>query len=138
MPRLGRFLYGDWPEAIDVEPIRDTCDTVTAGAGYRTLQGVEHRRQIALRDKRLTCTDRVNGPFKLAILRWRLKPGCYRIEGDSVVGADMKVTIRSDEIPLTLSLTSGKESRFYRQSTDIPIIEALIKGSGSVVSDIWF
>lgn len=138
MPRLGRFLYGDWPKAIYVTTPQDDGQGVVAGAGYRNSRGAEHHRQIRLSHGHLSCTDRVAGPFNSAVLRWRLIPGDYRLEDNTVTGPALALSVRSSDTNIALRLVAGWESRYYRHSSKIPVLEVAIGGGGTIVSEFRF
>lgn len=122
MPRLGRFLFGDWLEARNVTAVREGQDGCEAGAGYRDAWGAEHYRQVTLVSEGFTCTDVISGSFTQAVLRWRVAPGAYSLQGNRLVGKELELTIESEEAEPTLSLTSALESRFYQRHTDLPCL----------------
>lgn len=127
MPRLGRFLYGDWLAARDVDPVTEAPDGVTAAAAYRDGHGARHRRRLTLTDDRLVCEDAVSGFSARAVLRWRLAPGEWSREGDAFRCGDRRIEIAADPEPVRLSLTEGEESRYYLQKTPLPVIEAEVE-----------
>lgn len=128
MPRLSRFLLGDW---LATEARGETSDGFTAA--YRHRAGWRHRRAVALGDG-LTVTDTVAGFAREARLRWRLAPGDWRIEGDTVTNGHHCLSIRAD-VPLALELVQGWESRRYFERTTLPVVEATVGNPGRIVSD---
>lgn len=138
LPRLGRFLYGDWPEATRVRTVEDHEDGVSAGAGYRDAHGNDHDRQVRLHARRLTVVDRIAGPFATAVLRWRLKPGDYRLEGDTVIGPDLRLSVCSKDTRIDTQLTTGWESQFYLHRSEIPVLEVTLKAPATVETEITF
>ena len=46
MPRLGRFLFGDWLRAETVQTVQTDGDAVGAAAGYIDSAGARHHRQV--------------------------------------------------------------------------------------------
>lgn len=127
MPRLSRFLLGDWleTEASGAKPNGFT-------ASYRSRNGWRHCRSVVL-DAHLTVTDDLSGFKREARLRWRLAPGDWRIEGDTVTNSRHCLTIRSDA-PLSLVLAEGWESRHYLEKTSLPVVEAIIARPGRITS----
>lgn len=127
MPRLSRFLLGDW---LQTESSGATPDGFAAS--YRSSQGWRHKRAIALADE-LTVTDDLSGFRQKAVLRWRLAPGTWHIDGDTISDGRHRLTVRS-EAPLSLVLTQGWESRHYLEKTSLPVLEATITRPGRITS----
>lgn len=128
MPRLSRFLLGDW---LATETRGETPDGFAAA--YRHRAGWRHLRAVALGGG-LTVTDTVTGFAREARLRWRLSPGDWRIEGDTVTNGRHRLSIRAD-VPLTLELVQGWESRRYFERTSLPVVEVTIGRPGRIVSE---
>jgi hypothetical protein len=138
MPRLGRFLFGDWLVADGVAPLRETDQGLVAAAGYRDRQGAQHHRHLTLGAGRLLCTDRIEGRFATACLRWRLAPGDYVIDGTQVSDANLCLRITSKGAPAHLRLTHAPESRHYQHQTDIPVLEVTFDGPATVTTEVLF
>lgn len=129
MPRLSRFLLGDWLEA----QVRD----LTAGgfvAGYRHRAGWTHRREVQLGEG-MRVIDTISGGFATARLRWRLAPGAWRVAGDGVTNGHHRLTIAADMPLASLALNRGWESRHYLSRTEIPVLEVVVKQPGTIVSN---
>lgn len=125
MPRLSRFLFGDWLET-------DTLDVLntTATAGYTDSYGCSHTRTIILTETSLVTTDEITG-FGHATLRWRLMPGDWTLNGSTLSGEGFTLTIKGgDEI----TLTQGEESRYYLQKTPLPVLEIRCNAAQTVTS----
>ena len=126
MPRLGRFLFGDWLKSAKVQSVSSGRSGYRAAAAYLDRRGTTHEREIRLSQNELTCLDTVGGPFVTAILRWRLAPGDYKLENGVLRGEDLEMMISAAQHKVNLTLTEGPESRHYRQCTQIPVLEARI------------
>ena len=74
MPRIGRFLFGKWLAAENVEFVEDDGVTISAAAAYTDAHGARHHRAISLCADTLICWDTISGNFNEACLRWRLAP----------------------------------------------------------------
>ena len=48
MPRIGRFLFGKWLKAENVEFVEEDGATVSAAAAYTDAHGARHHRAISL------------------------------------------------------------------------------------------
>lgn len=127
MPRLSRFLLGDW---LATETSGATPDGFSAS--YRSRKGWRHQRSITLGDH-LTVTDDLSGFEREAVLRWRLVPGDWLVDGDNVSNGRHRLTVRSD-VPISLALTQGWESRHYLEKTPLPVLEAAITRPGRITS----
>ena len=138
MPRLGRFLYGDWPQATHVQTVLEHDDAISASAGYTDTHGIHHYRQIRLGDHRLDVIDRVSGPFDIAVLRWRLKPGDYRLEGNTVIGQDVRLSFSSTDADIDAQLVSGWESLFYLHRSRIPVLQVTLRSPTTLETEVTF
>lgn len=132
MPRLGRFLWGDWLQASAVSGPTPTADGVTASAAYVTVSGARHERAIVLGSERLQVVDRVDGFARRAVWRWRLRPGDWNLEPDGVRGPSGRLRIDADMPIVRLALTEGWESRHYAQRTPVPVLEVEVAVHGVV------
>ncbi|MDV3458443.1 alginate lyase family protein [Sphingomonas sp. HF-S4] len=129
MPRLSRFLFGDWL-ATDMRRSTD----MGFAAAYRHRAGWRHHREVRL-DGHLTVIDTLDGFEREARLRWRLAPGDWRIEDGVVTDGEHWLEMRADVPIVSLKLTSGWESRHYLEKTPLPVLEAVITRPGRVTSE---
>lgn len=138
MPRLGRFLFGDWLKTLTMEPVHSDGGRLAAAAGYRDRQGATHHRQVVLDQNSVTSIDRVGGRFGVAVLRWRLPQGDYQVDGERLKGNGLDLTVSATGQTLDLTLTQGPESRYYRQQSQIPILEVRIGQPAEVTTTVRF
>lgn len=132
MPRLGRFLFGEWLQADSVA--FDTGRS-TAEAAVTDWRGACHHRQIALEDGRLTVRDHLAGRFSSAVLRWRLAPGDWSIVGQDVRKGAYRLSVRSEAEPVRKEIVLGRESLHYLQQHEVPVLEIEVGGPTSLVSE---
>lgn len=145
MPRLSRFLLGDWLNADFMEPLeRDSTGTRFA-AGYTDKQGARHCRRVCLRDKTLSVMDEVAGFTQKAVLRWRLSPDGWKA---TITAAGVQVAC--DRLHLMLEvqasvpiiraeIVEGWESRHYLEKTSLLVLEVEIDQPGSLITELrWF
>jgi hypothetical protein len=140
MPRLSRFLFGEWLKTDVFEPVSG-ADPVTAAAAYRDHCGAFHHRSLRLYGNRLEVCDRVDGFTNRAVLRWRLAPGDWTLErteagGASVVsaGAGHRLQVSAD-VPVTrCELVEGWESLYYLEKTASPVLELEVACCGTLIS----
>ncbi|MEY6432353.1 heparinase II/III-family protein [Thioalkalicoccus limnaeus] len=138
MPRLGRFLFGDWLRAEDVDPVAETDEAVTAAAGYTDGQGARHHRRVALTDTELRVEDRVSGFAERAVLRWRLRPGDWSLDGDRVRLGDECLQVTATVPIARLQLIEGFESRYYLRREPVPVLEVEVREAGRLFSAYRF
>jgi hypothetical protein len=137
MPRLSRFLFGAWPKAVDVEPVQMRNGGLEAAAAYSDWHGARHHRHLRLESGRMICTDQVSGAARRGVLRWRLLPGDWQLEGNCATNGKTKLTIETrDEI--TIRLTTGYESRAYLCESPLPVLEASLPVPASVRTILEF
>jgi hypothetical protein len=145
MPRLSRFLLGDWLRTEQLEPIHSTATGLQAGAGYRDGAGARHHRTVKLEDARLVVTDQVRGFAHRAVLRWRLAPGDWHLgtitdtDGGhgwvATNGSGHRLTLRSTAPVARCSMAQGWESLHYLEKTPVPVLELEITQPGNLTTE---
>ena len=123
MPRLGRFLWGDWLQ--QEAPPQVEASSVTAA--YRCPYG-RHQREVQVDDggHRWTITDICSGFQHQALLRWRLCPGEWLLDGSSLIGPMVRLQIQCDQPITRLELVLGWESRYYGAKVKLPVLEVIV------------
>ena len=139
MPRLSRFLFGDWLITSMLEPLSDDSQATCFAAGYRDRQGASHHRRVRLGDSELRVEDRIDGFHDHAVLRWRLAPGAWQIVTDRL---GIRLVNRQYTLLVTASvpivrgeLIEGWESRHYLEKTLVPVLEVELRTPGRVHSE---
>ena len=135
MPRIDRFLFGDWLAAEAVEAVAEDAAGASAAAGYRDGAGARHHRAVRLRADGFSCVDRINGRFDQAVLRWRLHPGDYVLDGPCVTGKHLSLSMEAKGARPRLTLTSAPESRHYLQRSEVPVLEAQVDAECIVTTE---
>jgi hypothetical protein len=123
MPRLGPFLFHHWP----------ATGALPEGGWWRDHRGRSHARRLNALPDGLLVEDRIAGPFRQAVLRWRLAPGEWRRTTDGVTGPLMRLSLTADAA-LTLRLIEGRESLAYGAASPLPVLEACMNGSASRIT----
>ena len=131
MPRLGRFLWGDWLQ-MDAPP-KQELNSITAA--YSCPQG-RHQRQVKMDPSghRWIIIDSCSGFQQQALLRWRLCPGDWRLEGFSLIGPMATLHIDCDQPIARIDLVSGWESRHYGTKTSLPVLEVCVNKAPAVLT----
>jgi hypothetical protein len=143
MPRLSRFLFGDWLKADGVQTLPGSAHDTQFAAGYRDGRGARHHRAVNLQAGRLQVVDHVQGFTTKAVLRWRLQPGDWRLVPSPqglqlVLGSEGVVTIGvSATVPvLRCELVQGWESRHYLEKTPVPVLEVEVQQSCTLTTEV--
>lgn len=138
MPRLGRFLFGDWLRADSVKMVHEDGDTTTAAAAYTDARGARHHRAITLNADAVICRDTVSGEFEEACLRWRLAPGTWHVEGNILRSENCSISIEIDDMPVAPTVCTTVESRYYQQKEEIPEIFVKVNRSAKLTTKVSF
>lgn len=138
MPRLGRFLFGDWIKANAVNSVHSHGQDLIAAAGYSDAQGARHHRQITLSPSSMTCRDTISGVFKQACLRWRLAPGVWEVDGTTLRGNGMTLSIQVDGAHVIPTLGSTTESRYYQQRSKVPLASIVVAQPATLITKVTF
>ncbi len=137
MPRIGRFLLGDW---LTTEHF--TFSPTSAAAAYRNRRGHVHQRALTLTRSALTVTDDISSASGGCVLRWRLIPGDYKLEIIDAAAAKLAspsfVLNISADIPISSALIEGEESRHYLEKTPLPVLEITAQLAGRITTTIEF
>jgi hypothetical protein len=144
MPRLSRFLLGDWLRTENFEQLVTNDDSVRVGAGYCDGQGARHHRQVQLQDGQLCVRDQVKGFKSRAVLRWRLSPQEWLLD-KPVEMVDQNIRCIRNDVGHVLTITSdvqivrcevvqGWESLHYLEKTPVPVLELEIAQPGMLTT----
>ena len=143
MPRLSRFLLGDWLKTERLQPLQEDDQSTYFAAGYRDGQGARHHRSVSLQDDSLQVVDEVLGFARQAVLRWRLMPGDWHFESSpdgprlTLNGGRQFSLNVSANVPITrYEWVEGWESRHYLEKTPLPVLEVEIQQAGTLTTQL--
>jgi hypothetical protein len=138
MPRVSRFLFGSWlkNKAVTLSDKENGCSSCVAS--YKDSYGAFHRRTVSLTDTHLSVHDQVSGFQKKAVLRWRLIPGPWVLDGQIISDCKHRIVITSDVVLSRIELCSGWESRYYNQKNSLPVLEAEINSEGHIMTEYYY
>lgn len=136
MPRISRFLFGDWLDTDSIEPLDENANYSSFGAGYVSRQGHRHQRRVTLYDNKLVVVDTINGFAGDALARWRLHPGEWVLTDGQLTGDLMSVDVVSSANTPEILMSKGFESLHYMQKTEIPVLH--VKTAGPTVLTTTF
>lgn len=135
MLRWSRFLYADWLCTSATSGLAESGAGLHFSAAYAGRQGESHTRELVLGAAGLLVRDRVAGFTSRAVLRWRLAPGAWRIEGHSVRLGDHVLAVTAS-VPLArFELVEGWESRYYLEKSAVQVLEIEINIPGELTSE---
>lgn len=119
MPRVSRFLFGNWLDRIG-SSLEQSAQT--ARCGFIASTGESHHRSVEWTGREWVILDRIDGDFEHAELRWRLADLQWRIVGNTAHSNLAKLVVEVDGLPATLKSEIVRESRFYRKASQVPAI----------------
>ena len=123
MPRLGRFLFGSWLQPSEVGDLIESEGGLSWTGAYEDNEGCRHRRTVTVKGSTWRIWDEIDGQRDKAVLRWRLSPDSWVLDGMTLKGPCATIAIDSDQPPVNVHLIDGKESRFYLDLETIPVLE---------------
>lgn len=135
MPRLSRFLFGDWLKTSYIEPLSEVGDATTFAVGYQDGRKACHRRNVRLTENTLRVIDKIEGFANKAVLRWRLEPGQWRVEGTSLCNGEHRLRLEASMPIARFELVEGWESRYYLDKEQIPVLEIEVHQPGSLTTE---
>lgn len=135
MPRLSRFLFGDWLKTSFIEPMTQEAQAIHFAAGYRDGQRASHRRHISLGDSHLRVVDEVADFTRKAVLRWRVAPGAWRQEGQRLTNGKHVLKVQASMPIVRCEVVEGWESRHYLEKTLVPVLEIEVQQSGTLTTE---
>jgi|GEM_PF-176764 len=136
MPRMGRFLFSEWlkseTDTTELSPSNYPARLAWRGA-YRDSRGCRHQRIVEFSGSSWTITDEISEYNQSAILRWRLAPGDWKLDRQTVIGEDIRIDIQVSPEFSRLELTDGWESRHYFSRTPIPVLEVEVRPHQAII-----
>ncbi|WP_412971519.1 heparinase II/III-family protein [Glaciecola sp. MF2-115] len=138
MPRLSRFLLGDWLKTDVKSGLHVTPDKQTCLVGYKDRFGCAHSRSILLKNDRLVITDYVSGFQNKAVVRFRLAPAVWKLVDNKLTSELCTMTFKSDLGFNRVELKTTRESRYYYQETNIPSLELEVSEKGQIITEVIF
>lgn len=138
MPRLSRFLLGDWLKTSIKKTLIVTSTEQTITAGYKDRFGCKHTRSIKLQPSLLIIQDVISGFNDKAVLRFRLAPVAWKLVGNTISSELCAINFSADVTIKRIEITTGFESRYYYQESEIPVLEIEVHESGALTTEVQF
>lgn len=145
MPRISRFLFGDWLKTSLYEPLIKDAVSSRIAIGYKDGKGASHTRSLSLNNSGMLIVDHISGFKHAAVLRWRFHKGDWSIR---VIDNKLHITDNENNIltmivyatiPITRAeIVDGFESRYYLQKEKIPVLEVEFSQPGIVSTQVYW
>ncbi len=135
MPRLGRFLWGDWVMTEARSAIVTTDESSSFVASYIDAYGSRHQRSVELAANRMRVADAVSSFDDRAVVRWRLEPGAWQLDGHHVSSTRVRISVHADVPIAGITLTDAWESSHYGVKSVLPVLEIEVLKEGTIVSE---
>ncbi len=131
MPRIGRFLFGAWTAVKTQRDLTTTSGGAVWQGAYTDYRGCTHQRRVEVSNDRWLVRDTVSGFRRSAVLRWRLAPENWSLDGNACESSLGRLEIDAGDASIALSMTAGWESLYYLRRTQLPVLEAKIEQPGT-------
>lgn len=136
MPRIGRFLFGKWLTMDECTAVQ-TAGNVSAWTGaYTDWKHARHRRTVSVTGNIWRVVDEIGGYKEKAVLRWRLIPESWKLEGAVCHSSRASIHVATDAPVRRLELISGRESLHYQQMTELPVLEVELPPGGWAIETV--
>jgi hypothetical protein len=147
MPKVSRFLFGDWLKTSKLQPLELSNELISYGAGYRSGKSLTHFRSISIDDQKLLVLDRIDGFKEKAVLRWRLPFGRWEIEkcssklfliNDQLTNFVISVSTEDQAKFYRTEIVVGWESLHYMEKTNVSVLEVEVSEACELSTEvIW-
>ena len=135
MPRVSRFLFGDWLKTyeLDFDP-----DAARVAAAYADASGATHRRTVRLEAGRCRVSDEISGFRQRAVLRWRLAPTGrpWVCSGQTCTDGSLRIAVGSSAPVVRFELVEGWQSLHYAERTALTVLEVEVDSGARLTTDI--
>jgi len=123
MPRLGRFLLGNWPKVKHCS-FNSSGDSTTVFAKYVDNAERSHEREVSIKNRVWTINDKISGFSNCAILRWRLCKSEWIVKDNQAISKVASINIDVDSGEITeMRLVQGFESVYYNEILGVDVLE---------------
>jgi len=128
MPRLGRFLWGNWLQLEAPPQLELTQASSSITSAYLCPHGRHQRRvEVDVAGHQWRIHDILSGFQSRAVLFWRLAPSDWSLQGTELISSIARLSIYNDDPIERLELVKGYEARFYGTKSYLPVLEIEVK-----------
>lgn len=122
MPRISRFLFGEW---LNTKDIKLDQDNLRITSSYIDYLGARHSRSVSASKNSILVQDSISGFHDRAELRWRLMPADWRLINNKLVCDIATLTVDAD-VDCDTRVEYEAESLHYLQLTKVPVLVATV------------
>ena len=133
MPRISRFLFGSW---LKREEVIENIQHHSVTCSYVDSWGCRHERQVSLQKNRVSIKDKIGGPFKSAILRWRFAESITSISKNTALSDSVSLCVTVDGKPIDLEQKNMPCSIFYHHKFQRDVAKIDIDTPSELISVI--
>ena len=133
MPRVSRFLFGDW---LKREKVTIDIDSMSASASYTDSFGCSHERTVSIITGKILITDKLNGRFKSAAIRWRILDQYSRSFIDDIDLIGCRIETTSNCAAKHYQTRNGYKSLYYYRKTNCQVLNTQILKPGTYTTEI--
>ena len=133
MPRLGRFLFGEWLKMEKIGELIEDDGVLTWTGSYVDFKKCRHQRTVSSDGMVWEIIDEIEGFHKKAVLRWRLVPGNWVLDGFKCVGELAELSIDCNTSITRFELVEGWESRYYMDKAAVPVLEVQVEPGKAIL-----
>ncbi len=130
MPRIGRFLWGEWPHGCWSREGESALS-----ASYTDWKGARHERRLRIEGGVIHVDDFVSGFTSSAVQRWRLPPGELKLTGMQIKNDSCTFDFSGDG-ELEVRIVDGQESRCYHSTSPVRVVEVERRTPGRISARI--
>jgi hypothetical protein len=80
----------------------------------------------------------ISGFNDKAVLRFRLAPVAWKLVGNTISSELCAINFSADVTIKRIEITTGFESRYYYQESEIPVLEIEVHESGALTTEVQF
>lgn len=128
MPRLGRFLWGQWPSTELLPTPKYAALRDYWGGRYQHVHGAIHCREVLVFDERFEIIDTIEGIQNHATLHWHLATLPWKCQDNTIACNELEIQIELNQQPQTLTLDACFYAPGYLQL--LPAEKLSIKAPG--------
>jgi hypothetical protein len=134
MPRLGRFLFGEWLQMEQPGELLHHGDALSWTGAYTDYKKCRHKRTVLANGLVWKTIDEIEGFDTKAVLRWRLAPGAWKLDGMRCIGECAELSSYCTAPIQRFELIEGWESHYYQEKTTLPVLEIQVEPGKAVLT----
>ena len=136
MPRVGKFLFGQWLEMDEVAAIETQGVSKSWVGQFTDTNGNCHRRQVLVDRDCLRVLDKIKGPFKSGTMNWHLGDSSWMLTDSGARSSSFDISVRTSG-STSIELGQGWRSRMYQHKELVAVLRVKLgPQSGDIVTTV--